>query len=205
MKNRQGFSMLELIVVLGVIALLLAIALPAVQWAREAARRSQCLNHQKQLGIAYLLATDTSRPIPSDWAVELLPFLEQNGLSGLPLTDASTKPVVVYCCPTDTLWRSDSGVVGGNYQQNGFVMLLTWSKVTDGCSSTVLSSEGRSELIGSWSNSPSAMGFVTSPHVTGQNVLFCDGHARFLDPDQMPPELVEAILRPNDGGVVTLP
>lgn len=205
MKNRRGFTMIELVVVLGILMLLMAILLPAVQCVREAARRTQCLNNHKQLGVAYFLATDSSQPIPRDWAVDLLPFLDQKALCDLPVAEAASSSVAIFNCPSDTPWKSVTGIVSGNYQQNGFVSLLTLSKIPDGCSSTVLSSEGRSEFIGAWSNSPAAMGFVMSPHSSGNHVLFCDGHVRYLDTDQISPELIEAILRPNDGGIVSLP
>ena len=97
-KHRQAFTLIELLVVIAIIASLVAILLPAVQQAREAARRSQCSNNLKQMGIAMHNYYDVHNrfPISQSWAVlnntagvnsisacwarSLLPFVEQSGI-----------------------------------------------------------------------------------------------------------------------------
>lgn len=88
--SKRGFTLIELLVVIAIIAILVALLLPAVQQAREAARRSQCKNNLKQLGLAFANYHDVHNAFPmgnhgrSGWGMSfypaLLPFLDQVAL-----------------------------------------------------------------------------------------------------------------------------
>lgn len=88
MRRFKAFTLVELLVVIAIIGILVGLLLPAVQAAREAARRMQCSNNLKQLGLAahnYESAFKTFPPAGVDtnemsWAVMMLPFLEQKAL-----------------------------------------------------------------------------------------------------------------------------
>lgn len=87
-SRRSAFTLIELLVVIAIIAILIALLLPAVQQAREAARRSTCRNHLKQLGLALHNYHDSHRTFPfaymvgadlnvSSWGIMILPYLDQ--------------------------------------------------------------------------------------------------------------------------------
>ena len=109
-RRPRGFTLIELLVVIAIIAVLIALLLPAVQQAREAARRTQCKNNLKQLGLALHNYEATHMVLPSFYSfgsansgsfsvqAQLLPFMDQASLHGL--IDFGLKPQIG-CCPGD--------------------------------------------------------------------------------------------------------
>jgi prepilin-type N-terminal cleavage/methylation domain-containing protein len=130
-----GFTLIELLVVIAIIAVLIALLLPAVQQAREAARRTQCKNNLKQLGLALMNFEGTYNKLPMagqvpwarkggddahmdftgpfgpNWAVMILPYLEQGPL--YTLANVLSFPGVTVGTPTGS---PPAGVNGNGWR-----------------------------------------------------------------------------------------
>ena len=126
-KRPTGFTLVELLVVIAIIGILIGMLLPAVQQVREAARRIQCGNHVRQLGLAMMNYESSQMELPpgwsSDtslvehgepgwgWSAHLLPYLEQNNLyEQIDFTvaieepmhaDVVVTPLPIFLCPSD--------------------------------------------------------------------------------------------------------
>jgi prepilin-type N-terminal cleavage/methylation domain-containing protein/prepilin-type processing-associated H-X9-DG protein len=147
-KLRRGFTLIELLVVIAIIGVLIALLLPAVQAAREAARRSQCTNNLKQLGLAvhnYESVNNTLAPsgsatmpagaAPSNFSMKfrLLPYMEQKNVYDAVnfdhtayVNDATFANWTVqntlintFQCPSDSNpGHNNPLIAGGNYLNN---------------------------------------------------------------------------------------
>jgi prepilin-type N-terminal cleavage/methylation domain-containing protein len=124
-QSPRGFTLIELLVVIAIIAILIALLLPAVQQAREAARRTECKNHMKQLGLALHNYESAHKCFPFGWGgttpptgspgysaiSQLLPYIDQSPLYNridfnLPLNHATNTParlqeIPLLRCPSD--------------------------------------------------------------------------------------------------------
>jgi prepilin-type N-terminal cleavage/methylation domain-containing protein/prepilin-type processing-associated H-X9-DG protein len=151
---RRGFTLVELLVVIAIIGILVALLLPAVQAAREAARRLQCTNNLKQLGIALHNFENTHKTFPSGSPqlfagnsgylspqAQLLGYVEQDNVRQLMDFDkgpfespnyevASSKPPM-FLCPTDPQRGEKDDMGWTNYHANcgSWVQVSGWDGV----------------------------------------------------------------------------
>src|SRR5437762_7032383 len=125
-RRRAAFTLVELLVVIAIIGVLVALLLPAVQAAREAARRSQCTNNLRQMAIGLHNYHDVNqsfpinyRPVtngPYSWMQAILPYIEQAnlynqiticGIQSLPNNTLVAHTVIkTYRCPSDGLLQN---------------------------------------------------------------------------------------------------
>lgn len=145
---RRGFTLVELLVVIAIIGILVGLLLPAVQAAREAARRMQCSNNLKQIGLALQNYVSTFKTLPAGsngipnaagnnfnghgwtWHASILPFMEQTTLyqaiqgpdgMGNELGDQNTgKPLVVRQTTIPIFWCPSQPDVRAGTQKNGY-------------------------------------------------------------------------------------
>jgi prepilin-type processing-associated H-X9-DG protein len=159
-----GFTITELLVTMGVIAVLSGLLLPAVQHAREASRRTECRNNLKQLGLALHNHQSTEGFFPGfvvgpGWRHQILPYLEQEKpvVSSTGQVTGGPKKLALFGCPSDPIATGELTGEGHSYYINdghggtlrdGFYQTEELDRVrprdiTDGLSNTVALAERR--------------------------------------------------------------
>jgi prepilin-type N-terminal cleavage/methylation domain-containing protein len=138
-NKKGGFTLVELLVVIAVIGMLIALLLPAIQAAREAARRMQCSSNLKQLGLASHNYHDSHQELPAEsyykgamlangeideahasYRVRLLPFIEQTAVRELSrqehdMETLSALAIALFLCPTCSKQYVDIGSDANRY------------------------------------------------------------------------------------------
>ena len=151
-QNKTGFTLVELLVVIAIIGVLVALLLPAVQVAREAARRTECLNSLKQWGLTFHLHHSANNELPigsrnnprQTWVMYLWPFIEETALDAandidqhfynppatihFTLDGLTGQYVAAYYCPTDI----GGDQTRGRYQRRRGNYAVNWGNVTYG-------------------------------------------------------------------------
>ncbi|WP_437192951.1 DUF1559 family PulG-like putative transporter [Planctomicrobium sp. SH527] len=166
----QGFTMIEVLVTIGIVGTLLSILIPAVQHARESARRIGCTSNLRQIILAYHEVEESTGRFPGlnrgdigptgleHWHIEILPYLEEIK----PSVDRKTGqvlrspgPIATYACPSDPYAQGTAGALESSYYPNvgrsreirdGFYKTqeggpIRAADVTDGLSNTAALSE----------------------------------------------------------------
>jgi prepilin-type N-terminal cleavage/methylation domain-containing protein/prepilin-type processing-associated H-X9-DG protein len=189
MNKSRGFTLVELLVVIAIIGILVGLLLPAVQAAREAARRMQCSNNLKQIGLALHNYHDANNKFPQGftrfhswgWAVRILPYIEQRSLYEKLATDSgnwgpinnAVNPVLLatlqtkmpgYLCPSDAAPElNDKRTLGGRQVSMGNYA---------GVNGSLLFFH-----LGAWYDAESSPGV----YVGGNGALFMDSKIGFRD------------------------
>lgn len=197
-RRLKGFTLVELLVVIAIIGVLIALLLPAVQAAREAARRMQCSNHLKQLGLALHNYHDTFGSFPPggykagnqlSWHARILSFIEQSAIddqilwtaTGYPVNKSLTLDIVpdTFQCPSNV---SDKrrGVWGSGQVSGQNTYTQHYNGVAGPIGTNPQTGQSYPVLIGNAYHSACTGGSERRGMATG-GTLYVDSKVRFGD------------------------
>ncbi len=197
-RNRHGFTLIELLVVISVISVLIALLLPAVQAAREAARRVQCVNNLKQLALGVLTYHDAQGGFPmggypnpayttpnwtsngNSWMVSVLPYIEQQtlysaynvGMNNLNLVNLTANATGI-----NTLWCPSDGTVSQGATLPSNQAYFPWEAANYPDSVTIQFSSYRA-CTGSWY---AVAYFVDAVNQSNNGLVYVQSHRRIAD------------------------
>jgi prepilin-type N-terminal cleavage/methylation domain-containing protein len=217
--NRVAFTLIEMLVVIALIGIAVALLVPSVLAVRESARKTQCMNNAKQLGLALHSFAATRRSLPSNnptpWTVETLrinrpTFIESSGATNWPsneiewdLIPTAYESVSDFICPSAVQLTMDGRGIS-NYGFNLRLVGFNLDRIPDGASNTLLVGEIPTELSSLWTWGPLLDEInIGSSHRDSVHACLADGSVRRL---HKPMKLVsiKKLLDPNDGNFIAL-
>ena len=213
-KLRSGFTLIELLVVIAIIAILAAILFPVFAKAREAARKTSCLNNMKQIGTGLMMyAQDYDETMVSGtfgtypagiWGSPQ--WNTWNWGYALSLLDPYVKNSNVYTCPSDTQKATRGGIIM-SYGYSEYIYdsgrkyspLAALANNQYGVASIAVAADCRfAGIFNDWDNGNTGTATYptnglarillangTTPRHDGSNIIYADGHAKFSNTGQI--------------------
>jgi prepilin-type N-terminal cleavage/methylation domain-containing protein len=187
----RGVTLIELLIVMTIIAILVMLSFPAIQYSREMSRRVSCQSNLRQLGVAVAQYLDVCRVAPSPapsgriggWAIAILPYMEESNLadhlSGYPPLDspshqpwAALRPEIMTCPSREDPW-------GSGAPPSHYVASFTREAHAKHWWSIYESREGS---LTPWTASPESGAGAPGPHHGGHNYISGRGpHANAVE------------------------
>lgn len=216
-QRRTGFTLIELLVVIAIIGVLIALLLPAVQAAREAARRMQCTNNLKQLGLGLSNYESSHGTLPMSvaldgsgstvtwfggWSIHgrVLPYLEQGSLfnainfagdyKAAPNTTVSAQSVSAFLCPSEIRVEARLGSAGPIYPTNyGWCMgdWYVWGGFGSSEKNRSAFEPNQSRRLAAFTDGLSNTIVLAEVKAYTPYVRDCGGLAQISDPNTIPP------------------